>query len=299
MSIGLDHSGPMLGPPEELAHGDFEMVVRRLADDLAFGTDTSLFTGAGLEYAQSRPYEPGDPVKQIDWRISARTSRTYVKEYEALKRIDVNIVVDTSASMSVGSTRITKQGLAIWLASAIGVLAQRRLSPCSVIGGGERRTRVEPSLLRSDLWRSIEPLRAGRTDEGTRIGEGIRELVARARRASMVVVLSDLHDPQAVDAIREAAQRHDVVVLRLRDPAERDRLRAGFIRGREAETGRPFFGHGRTSWRNDGTGEDAEDVGRRLARAGAGFLMLDVDQPVLSPLRQFLGSRAGTGGGRG
>ena len=108
MSIGLDHSGPMLGPPDELAHGDFEMVVRRLADDLAFGTDTSLFTGAGLEYAQSRPYEPGDPVKQIDWRISARTSRTYVKEYEALKRIDVNILVDTSASMSVGSTRITK-----------------------------------------------------------------------------------------------------------------------------------------------------------------------------------------------
>ncbi|MDG1358807.1 MAG: DUF58 domain-containing protein, partial [Phycisphaerales bacterium] len=76
MSIGLDHPGPTLGPPEELAHGDFEMVVRRLADDLAFGTDTSLFTGSGLEYAQSRPYEPGDPVKQIDWRMSARTSRT-------------------------------------------------------------------------------------------------------------------------------------------------------------------------------------------------------------------------------
>ncbi|MCP4939393.1 MAG: DUF58 domain-containing protein, partial [Phycisphaeraceae bacterium] len=151
MSIGLDHPGPTLGPPEELAHGDFEMVVRRLADDLAFGTDTSLFTGSGLEYAQSRPYEPGDPVKQIDWRMSARTSRTYVKEYEALKRVDVNIVVDTSASMAVGSTRITKQDLAIWLASAIGVLAQRRLSPCSVIGGGDRRTRVEPSLLRSDL----------------------------------------------------------------------------------------------------------------------------------------------------
>ena len=299
MPVGLDQSAPTLGPPEELAHGDFEMVVRRLADDLAFGTDTSLFTGSGLEYAQSRPYEPGDPVKQIDWRMLARTSRTYVKEYEALKRIDVNIVVDTSASMAVGSTRITKQALAIWLASAIGVLAQRRLSPCSVIGGGERRTRVEPSLLRSDLWRSIEPLRTGRTDEGTRIAERIRELVARSRRASVILVLSDLHEPDAIDAIREAAQRHDVVVLRLRDPAERDRLRAGFIRGREAETGRGFVGSGRTSWRKDAHGEDADEVGRRLARAGAGFLMLDVDRAVLPPLRQFLGTRAGTGGGRG
>lgn len=298
MSIGLDHPGPVLGPPEELAHGDFEMVVRRLADDLAFGTDTSMFTGSGLEYAQSRPYEPGDPVKQIDWRMSARTSRTYVKEYEALKRVDVNIVVDTSASMAVGSTRTTKQDLAIWLAAAIGVLAQRRLSPCSVIGGGDRRTRVEPSLLRSDLWQGIEPLRAGRIDEATRVGERMRELMARARRASMIVVLSDLHDPDAVDSIRQAAQRHDVVVLRLRDPAERDRLRAGFIRGREAETGRGFVGSGRTRWRNEGTDEDAADVGRRLARAGAGFLMLDVDRPVLPPLRHFLAARAGASGGR-
>ena len=72
---GMAHEpGSRLGPPEELSHGDFEMVVRRLADDLAFGTDASLFTGSGIEYAQSRPYEPGDPIKQIDWRMTARTT---------------------------------------------------------------------------------------------------------------------------------------------------------------------------------------------------------------------------------
>ena len=49
---------PELGPPDELSHGDFELVVRRLADDLAFGTDASRFVGSGLEYAQSRPYAP-------------------------------------------------------------------------------------------------------------------------------------------------------------------------------------------------------------------------------------------------
>ena len=137
------------------------MVVRRLADDLAFGTDTSMFTGSGLEYAQSRPYEPGDPIKQIDWRMTARSTRTYVKEYEALKRTEVHLLLDTSASMSVSSTSLTKHDLAVWIASAVGVLAQRRLSPCAVIGAGERATRFEPSLLRSDLWQAIEPLRIG------------------------------------------------------------------------------------------------------------------------------------------
>ncbi len=61
-------------------HGDFELVVRRLADDLAFGTDASRFVGSGLEYAQSPPYAPGDSIRQIDWKITARTSGTWVKE---------------------------------------------------------------------------------------------------------------------------------------------------------------------------------------------------------------------------
>ena len=133
---------PDLCPPDELAHGDFEMVVRRLADDLAFGTDASLFTGSGLEYAQSRPYEAGDPIKQMDWRLTARMGKPYVKEYEALKRTDVLLLLDTSASMAVGSTRLRKHDLGVWLAAAIGLIAQRRLSPTAVIGGGERTNKI-------------------------------------------------------------------------------------------------------------------------------------------------------------
>lgn len=290
--------GPRLGPPEELARGDFEMVVRRLADDLAFGTDTSLFTGSGLEYAQSRPYEPGDPIKQIDWKLTARAQRTYIKEYEALKRTGVYILLDTSASMSVASTALSKHDLAIWLASAIGVLAQRRLSPCGVIGAGERTTRFEPSLLRSDLWQAIEPLRRGVHAEGTNLGVRLEELTMRAQRSSILVVLSDLHDPQALPAIRHAAQRHDVIVIELRDPAERGHLRAGFFRAREAETGHDFVGHGRLRWRSNNPDLAEEDTGRLLARAGATWLRLETDQQFVPPLRHFLAQRAQAGGGR-
>jgi uncharacterized protein (DUF58 family) len=292
-------NGPRLGPPEELARGDFEMVIRRLADDLAFGTDTSLFTGSGLEYAQSRPYEPGDPIKQIDWRMTARASRTYVKEYEALKRTSVHLLVDTSASMAVSSTPLSKHDLAIWIASAVGVLAQRRLSPCAVIGAGERTTRFEPSLLRSDLWQAIEPLRRGGASEETNLATRLKELVARVRRSSMIIVLSDLHDRGSLPAIRRAAQKHDVVVLQLRDPAERGGLRAGFFRGREAESGRDFIGHGRLDWRSRDPEQSDGDTGRLLARAGASWLRLDTDRPFVPPLRHFLAQRAATGGGRG
>lgn len=291
-----DH--PQLGPPDELAHGDFEMIVRRLADDLAFGTDTSLFTGGGLEYAQSRVYEPGDPIKQIDWRLTARTQQTYVKEYEALKRTAVYLLIDTSASMAASSTSLSKHDLAVWMASAIGLVAQRRLSPCAVISAGERTTRFQPSLLRSDLWHALEPLRSNEHAESTNLGERLEELAIRARRASVIVVLSDLHDPTAQPAIRHAAQRHDVIVLQLRDPAERGRLKAGFFRGREAESGTTFIGHGRLRWKDTASNEPDEEA-LALARSGASWLRLDTDQPFLPPLRHFLTRRAGTSGGRG
>jgi putative MATE family efflux protein len=97
------------------------MVVRQLADDLAFGTDDSLFVGSGLEYAQSRAYEPGDPIKQLDWRVSAKLGKPFVKEYDSLRRIALYLVVDTSSSMSVSSGPHSKHDLAVWLAAALGV----------------------------------------------------------------------------------------------------------------------------------------------------------------------------------
>lgn len=274
-----------LRPPDELVHADFEMVARRLADDMAFGTDTSRFVGSGLEYAQSRPYEPGDSVRQLDWRITAKTGKAFVKQYETLKRIAMYLVIDTSSSMSVSSIALTKQDVAIWIASAIGLVGLRRLSPVAIVGGGERETRLEPSLSEGDLWRAMEPLRLQAHAETTQLGDRIRSLEPRLARSSILVVLSDLHDPNLSSSLRHAAQKHDVVVLHLEDPAERGRLRAGFFRGVEAETGRMFLGGGTSRWKGQ------PPVVQELIGAGISYLQLRTDLPFLPPLRHFLGSR--------
>lgn len=279
--------------PDELARGDFELVVRRLAEELAFGSDNSLFIGGGLEYAGSRPYEPGDSVRSLNWRLTARTGKPFVKLYEALKRTCIYVVVDTSGSMSVSSTELSKHDLAVWIASAVGMIGQRRMSPVAVVGGGDRETRVEPSLLRNDLWRVIEPLRAGKFGEPTRLGERLRALVARIERASVIVVVSDMHDPAALSALRRAAQVHDCIAIHLQDPAEEGALRAGFVRAREAETGAHTLVHSATRW------TAADTLKAELIRSGVDYLRLRTDRPFVPPLRHFLSSRGGLTRGRG
>lgn len=282
-----------LPPPEQLARGDFEMVVRRLADDLAFGSDASRLVGSGLEYAGSRVYAPGDPVRQLDWRRTARTGVAHVREYEALKRTAVHLVVDTSASMAVRSTSRSKHDLAVWIAAAVGLVALRRLSPVAIVGAGERRVPSTASLSRSDLHAALDPLRAHAFEEGTSLAEELDLATTRAERASVFIVISDLHDPAALAAIRRAGRAHDCAVVQLVDPAEAMPLRAGVVRAREAETGRTFLATGRRPLL------DLERTRGELLRSGADLLRLVVDRPFIPPLRQFLAARGASRRGRG
>ncbi len=168
-------------------------------------------------------YEPGDSIRQFDWRLTAKTGKPYVKQYETLKRIAVYLVIDTSSSMSVSSIPFSKHDMAIWMASAIGLVAQRRLSPVAVVGGGQRETRLEPSLAQGDLWRAIEPLRMHARAESTQLAERVRSLEPRLSRSSILVVISDLHDPQMASSLKHAAQKHDVIVLHVEDQPNANR----------------------------------------------------------------------------
>src|SRR5262245_6407996 len=94
--------------PPELTDRKFEIVVRRLADDLCYGYDSSPYLGSGADYVQSRPFVEGDSIHDLDWRVTARTGRYYVKQYESLKSTPIYLVLDTSASMSFSSQPTSK-----------------------------------------------------------------------------------------------------------------------------------------------------------------------------------------------
>ncbi len=270
----------------------FEVAVRRLATALSYGQESSPFLGAGIEYVQSRPYQPGDPVKLIDWRVTARTGRVHVKEYEAPRQMPVYLLVDTSASMCVSSIRMSKYAWAVQLAGGIALAALDHMNPVGLMSVGERELHHTPTLARNTVMQWMHQLRRYRPVEGTTLAQRIRELVPRVEQRCLFVVLSDLHDPDAIAAIKLMAQDHDCVVLHFEDPAERGRTGGGIYRAVEAETGREFVAHGRTRW------FDAVET-HALARAGVDYLHLPTDQPLLARVRQFFKHRGGTGRNQG
>jgi uncharacterized protein (DUF58 family) len=274
--------------PAELVHWPLEIAVRKLADDLRFGQDRSPYMGPGIEYVQSRPYVDGDSVRDFDWRVTARTGRPYVKQYEAFRTTPVYLLVDTSASMAFSSVPMSKHHLAGLIAGGLGLAALARLSPVGMIACGRRRLHFPPSLSRARVFQWLCELRLSRWDEATALAARIDELGKLLRSTSAVVVLSDLHEPGAVASIQRLAQRHDCIVLHLEDPAERGRLRGGVFRGLEAETGRDFVAHGRSRWFAGRTPPEES-----LRSAGIDYLRLGTDRPFAVPLRYFLASRGG------
>ncbi len=269
----------------------FELELRALAETLEYGGDRSRYRGSGMDYAQSRPYQEGDPYRSIDWRILARTGLHYVREYESLRGAELYLVVDRSSSMGVGAHWPTKHGWSVRLAGAVALSSFRRLTPVGLasLGPTELFQRATRSLSATRRW--IDVLRRERACGAGGLTRSLAAVQSVARPRSLVVVLSDLHEPEAAPLLRTLAVRHDLIVLALRDPAERSDARVGFLRAREAETWRPLLVDGKVQ------PPSIEGLLSELTDLGADTAAFDIDGEVAAAVSELLFRRRRTARG--
>ena len=276
---------PELENNRPLDSRQFVLAIKKLADSVSYGTDKSPFLGSGLEYVQSRPYVPGDPVKTIDWRVTARTGTPHVKEYESPKCLPVWFIVDTSASMTLSSIQISKYQHAVQIAGGLALACLDRVSPVGVLGGGDREINIRPSLSREKIMVWLHELRHYKFSESTQLSQRLLSLNPSLRERTLIFILSDLHDPEAIPAIKLLGQQHELAVLLLRDPAEESLPDAGFIRGREVESGREFSVSAKKEFTS------LKETTDSLKQSSIDHFVIKTDKPFLAPLRLFLQSR--------
>ena len=211
---------------------------RRLVTGDLLGQYRSAFRGTGLVYTDIRAYQPGDDVKHIHWKATARTGTVFVKSYEEDRQLRVLLAVDTSASMRAPqSTEAFAKALEF--ASLVGALTQRGNDQLGLIRFGEsiegylppKSGRKRSAMVLSQLLAPRPPSLA------TDLAGGLRHISTVLRKPSIIFVLSDFLCPQFKAELKTLASRHDVVLVQIQTPLELfDRL--GLVLFADAESGR-------------------------------------------------------------
>jgi uncharacterized protein (DUF58 family) len=216
---------------------------RKVAESLAGGYH-SVFKGRGIEFAEVRPYQPGDDVRFIDWNVTARTGELFTKNFTEERELLVNLLVDVSGSQSVGARQTKREYTA-----EIGALLAY-----SAIANGDRVGLV----LFSDQVEKVIPPRKGRrhalriirellgfepAHKGTNVGVAVDTLNRLSTRRSVSFILSDFLSGLEgfVKPARVAARKHDLIPVVIRDPLERSLPPRGLIRVVDAERGGEFL----------------------------------------------------------
>lgn len=218
---------------------------RRRVNDLFAGEYHSAFKGRGIEFAEVREYEPGDDVRTIDWNVTARAGRPFIKRFVEERQLTVILAVDASASGMFASTGRLKATIGTELGAVLALAAARNHDRAGLLLFSDRVERYVPPLKgRTAMLRVLRDLvgfePAGR---GTDLRVPLEHVVRVHKRRAIVFVVSDF--AQAVEGpggfapmLRRAAQRHEVVAVRVGDPRESALPRAGLINVVDPETGR-------------------------------------------------------------
>jgi uncharacterized protein (DUF58 family) len=228
-------------PPEILRQVRLlELRTRGLVNSVFAGEYRSVFKGQGMEFAEVREYQPGDEVRSIDWNVSARTGRMYVKRYVEERELTVMVAVDCSGSEYFGTARRFKQELAAEVAALLTMSAVRNNDRIGVLLFSDRVEHVVPPRKgRRHALRVIRDVLVHEPEgRGTDIAGALEYLRGMlTSQHAIVFLLSDLMEEGLERALKLLSQRHDLVVATIEDPREAELPNVGLARFVDPETG--------------------------------------------------------------
>lgn len=290
-----------------------EIRSRKFVDDTLVGAYHSVFKGSGIDFSEVREYQPGDDVRSIDWNVTARMDRPFLKTYQEERELTLMLMVDLSASGDFGSQRQSKRELAAEVACVLAFSATRNNDKVGLLlFTDEVELYIAPKKGRKHVLRVIrEILFFEPENRGTDIPNALRTLNRLQKRKAICFLFSDFLTGESLSWIRPSTdrtpgemqrmlrlthQRHDLICIELTDPREQFLPNVGIITLEDAETGElieidtsnrrfrdlyAFQNHQRM-----------ETFGKELKRSGIDHLLLTTEDSYMKELRNFFSRRS-------
>jgi uncharacterized protein (DUF58 family) len=230
--------------PEALSRLDsMELIARLVVEGFIAGLHRSPFHGFSVEFSEYRPYNPGEPVSRVDWKVYAKTDRHYVKLFEEETNLRATLLLDGSRSMDFrgAPARVTKFRYASMLAAGLAYLLVRQQDAVGLVTFDEKIRQVLPARsVRRHLYDLLTAIERDQPGGLTDVGTTLHRAAEMVKRRGLVILLSDLLDePERVLAgLKHFRHRgHEVLVFHVLDPLERDLDLRREVRLEDLETG--------------------------------------------------------------
>ena len=226
-----------------------EIKTKSLSHQIFAGEYHSAFKGRGMAFSEVREYQYGDDVRNMDWNVTARYNAPYVKIFEEERELTVVLLIDVSGSRFFGSTTRLKRDLMAEIAAVLSFSASINNDKVGALFFSSKVEKfIPPKKGRSHLLHIIRELVEFEPEEkGTDIAAALEFLTNAIKKKCTAFLLSDMIDvdadcnPRYEDALKVAADRHDISVVNIYDHRERELPSVGLINVKDAETGRQMW----------------------------------------------------------
>jgi len=216
-----------------------QIYTSKAVNDVLSGEYESVFKGSGMEFEEVREYQPGDEIRSIDWNVTARMGRPYVKRFIEERELSIIFLVDLSASGAFGSTGKTKNEVAAELSALLAFSAIKNNDKVSLIAFTDRMEMFIPpgKGTKHVLWLIRELLNFTPKQAQTNIAAGIDYLGRVTRKRSVVFLISDFLSKNFKKPMGVMSKRHDLIAVSISDPREVALPDVGLLELEDAETG--------------------------------------------------------------
>ncbi len=216
-----------------------QITTSRLVNESLGGEYHSVFKGRGMEFDEVREYQHGDDVRTIDWNVTSRAGRPFVKRYVEERELTVMLLVDMSASGAFGSTGKMKSEITAEISALLAFSAIKNSDRVGAILFTDRVEKfIPPRRGNKHVLRVIREMLFHKPQHrGTCIQKALEHLNLVVHKRSVVFLISDLLDQGFEQSLKVANRRHDIVMIQIMDPRERELPDVGILEIRDSETG--------------------------------------------------------------